>query len=98
MAWEYTLDTHYTVLEKRKYPWPCQPQPNRMLELWPGDVLTKHPNGSVTKHNGLCMTNIRVPESDLVLVEAPERMAVGSMMANVAVEPLAEGESDRTVG
>ena len=26
MAWEYTLDTHYTVLEKRKYPWPCQPQ------------------------------------------------------------------------
>ena len=83
MAWDYKLDTHYTVREKRQYPWPCQLQPNRMLELWPGDVLTKNQQGGVTKHNGLCMTNIRVPESDLVLVDLPSRMVVGSMMANV---------------
>ena len=76
MAWEYTLEGHYTVKEKRTYPWPCQPDPARTLELWPGDVLTKHPNGTVTKHNGLCMMNIRVPEADLVAVEEPTQMVV----------------------
>ena len=78
MAWGYTLGNHYTVREKREYPWPCEQQPNRVFELWPGDVLTKHQNGSVTKQNGLGMTNILVPESDLVLVGLTGHMVVGA--------------------
>ena len=79
MAWEYKLEGHFTVREKHTYPWPCQPYPARMLELWPGDVLTKHPNGTVTKHNGLCMLNILVPDDDLVTVDKPTNMVVGSL-------------------
>ena len=76
MAWAYKLDGHFTVREKRTYPWPCAAQQGRTFELWPGDVLTKHPNGTLTKHNGLCMTNLRVPEADLVEVAEPKHMVV----------------------
>ena len=79
MAWSYKIEGHFTVREKKEYPWPCAPMPQRTLELWPGDVLTKHPNGSVTKHNGLCMMNIRVPDADLLEVPRPTEMVVGSL-------------------
>ena len=76
MAWAYKLDGHFTVRKRKTYPWPCEPNPTRTLELWPGDVLTKHPNGSMTKHNGLCMMSIRVPDADLVEVPQPTEMVV----------------------
>ena len=79
MARAYKLDGHFTVLEKKTYPWPCAPNPKRTLELWPGDVLTKHPNGTLTKHNGLCMMNIRVPEGDLV--EVPQNVRLSDCYA-----------------
>jgi hypothetical protein len=71
---DISFDKYWTVQERRYYPWPCKPEPERKLELWPGDVLTKDPDGSVTKHNGLCMVGIRVPSADLVLVETPVRL------------------------
>ena len=79
MAWSYKLEGHFTVHQKNIYPWPCAPDPTRTLELWPGDVLTKHPNGTITKHNGLCMMNIRVPEGDLVEVPQPIEMVVSGL-------------------
>ena len=79
MAWAYKLDEHFTVREKQTYPWPCSFDPGRTFELWPGDILTKHQNGTVTKHNGLCMTNLRVPEHDLEVVAAPAQMVVGAV-------------------
>ena len=78
MAWIYELKTHYRVKEQRTYPWPCAPEPKRTLELFPFDVLTKAKDGSVTKHNGLCMTGIIVPECDLVEVQEPLSMVIGS--------------------
>lgn len=80
MAWSYELDGHWTVAEARAYPWPCASDQRRTFELMPGDVLTKHPNGTVTKHNGLCMMNLRVPESDLVRVDKPSQMVVSGCL------------------
>ena len=81
MAWSYELDGHWTVAEAKTYPWPCASDQRRTFELVPGDVLTKHQNGTVTKHNGLCMMNIRVPESDLVRVEKPSQMVVSGVFS-----------------
>lgn len=86
MAWDYELNKHYRVREQKEYPWPCKPDPKRMVELYPFDVLTKHPNGTVTKHTGLCMTGIIVPDSDLEEIAEPTRIAVGSMFSNAGVK------------
>ncbi len=82
MAWRYELDGYFTVAEAKEYSWPCSINPRRTFELIPGDVLTKHPNGTVTKHNGLCMTNRQVPEADLVRVDAPSKMVVRRMFGD----------------
>lgn len=76
MAWDYELSKHYRVKSHKEYPWPCRLEPNRKLELFPFDILTKTPDGTVTKHNGLCMTGIVVPECDLEEVNEPTRMVV----------------------
>lgn len=77
MAWINELKKHYRVRERKTYPWPCDPLPMRTTDIFPFDVLTKHPNGTVTKHNGLCMTNIRVPYEDLVEIDEPLTMVIG---------------------
>lgn len=82
MAWSYSLDGHWTVKAEKEYPWPCAMNPRRTFELMPGDVLTKAADGTMTKHNGLCMTNLQVPECDLVRVEAPSRMVVKRMFGD----------------
>jgi hypothetical protein len=51
--------------------------PERMLVLWPGDILTKQSDGTLTKHNGLCMMRIRIPESDLELVSKLVHIVIG---------------------
>lgn len=79
MTWSYNLDGHWTVKAAKEYPWPCAMAPHRTFELMPGDVLTKGANGTMTKHNGLCMTNLRVPEDDLVHVERSIEMVVGNI-------------------
>lgn len=71
---DLTFKEWWTVKAIKVYPWPCQPEPKRTFELHPGDVLTKHPNGTVTKHSGLCMVGIVVPPEDLVKVEKPIRL------------------------
>ncbi len=78
MTWSYELDGYWTVAEAKAYPWPCATNTRRTFKLVPCDVLTKNPNGTVTKHNGLCMMNLQVPECDLVRVEAPAHMAVAA--------------------
>jgi hypothetical protein len=50
--------------------------PHRTVKLMPGDVLTKGANGTMTKHNGLCMINIHVPEEDLERVDGHVKMVI----------------------
>lgn len=79
MAWEYSLDGYWTPRERKEYPWPCAMDPHRTIELGPGDVLTKAVNGTMTKHNGLCMVNIHVPENDLERVDGSVKMVVSNI-------------------
>jgi hypothetical protein len=79
MGYSYQVAEPFRVKERKVYPWPCQPMPDRTVELFPTDVLTKHPNGSVTKHTGLMMCNIKVPHADLEPFPKPVSLQVGSM-------------------
>lgn len=77
MAWDYTLSSHFTVASRVTVKWPCVSLPDRTVELFPGDVLTPTGDGKFTKHNGLCMTNIDVPDDVLVPVDEPVNLVVG---------------------
>lgn len=77
MVWINELKKHWRVKERKTYPWPCAPEPRRTIELFPEDILSKCPDGTVTKQSGLCMTNIRVPDGDLIEINEPLKMVVG---------------------
>ena len=77
MAWINELKKFYRVKEQKTYPWPCRTDQHRVVELFPVDILSKHPNGTVTKQSGFCMTNIQVPEDDLIEFNEPITMIIG---------------------
>jgi len=64
----YRIEGFYRVKEHGIFPWPCKAEPDRTLELWPYDVLTKDEVG-YTKHTGLMMTNILVPDEAVEWVD-----------------------------
>ena len=78
MTWSYTLGKHYKVKERKTYPWPCQANADRTLELSASDVLTKSADGTMTKRNGLLITGIMVPSGEMEEVFEPVRLRVGS--------------------
>ena len=82
MGYAYKVAEAFHVKERKTYPWPCKPEPGRVVDLFPSDVLTKHPNGSVTKHSGLMMMGIRVPDVDLVPFEDAVNLQVGSIFGD----------------
>ena len=79
MAWSYSLDGYWTLKAPKEFPCPCAMDKYRTVELVPGDVLTKGANGTMTKHNGLCMINIHVPDDDLERVDGSVKMVIGSV-------------------
>lgn len=66
----YRLKPEY---DGHEYPWPCERDPNRKMQLFDDDVLTKAPDGctppmrpgTFMKHTGLGCFNIEVPEAHL---------------------------------
>lgn len=63
------------------YPWPCKPHPDRTIELFDDDILTKQPDGGgYTKHNGICCVNIPVPDDHLDAYEGWPAMSIGGRM------------------
>ena len=64
----YKLKGYYRVKEKGTFPWPCPAEPQRTLDLRPDDVLTKGDAG-YTKHTGLMMTGILVPDEAVEWVD-----------------------------
>ncbi|MEW6313547.1 MAG: hypothetical protein AB1513_05810 [Pseudomonadota bacterium] len=85
MSYSFQLKQYYTVKERKEYPWPCRPEPDRMVELHPGDVLSRMGNGTMTKLSGLGMCGIRVPEDDLVLIEHSITLVVGPLLQHDAL-------------
>jgi hypothetical protein len=63
---DITFTKWVTVKASKAYPWPCQPLPDRTFEVHPGDVLTRHPDGTYTKHSGLGMLGLVIPDEDIV--------------------------------
>ena len=64
---------HQRVKENKIYPWPCQSDPKRNIKIFTDDVLTRSPNGTFTKHTGVCCCGIIIPEYDIVEVKDDKR-------------------------
>jgi len=65
MIHPYELNGAFHVKADSKYPWPCKPEPNRTINIYTDDVLTRGEDGW-TKHTGLCCVGIQIPETDVV--------------------------------
>lgn len=70
----YSVGKHYRVKEQKSYPWPCKPIPDRTVELFPDDILTKSDNGTFTKHTGICMLGIKIPDCDVEEFAGPIKL------------------------
>ena len=71
MGYNFKINRYYTVKEGKVYPWPCGSHPDRTIELFDDDILTKGENGTFTKQTGICCLNIKIPEEDVVFHDGP---------------------------
>lgn len=53
MGYNFTIKNGFRVKVRGIYPWPCADLPDRTLELFEDDVLTKQADGTYMKHTGL---------------------------------------------
>jgi hypothetical protein len=51
------------------YPWPCKGSPDRTIELFADDVLTKSPDGTWMKHTGLGCFGIVLTDEEVTAIE-----------------------------
>lgn len=58
------------------YPWPCKNEPDRTIQLFDDDVLSRNSDGSYTKHTGLCCIGIIIPDEDIIEVKGDKRHLV----------------------
>jgi len=47
------------------FAWPCEREPDRIIELFDTDVLTQDDNGTWAKHTGIYCCNIIIPNDRL---------------------------------
>lgn len=67
MGYDYELFNYYTVKKQKKYPWPCEPQPDRMIEVWPEDVLTRTGPNVYDMQTGIYKIGLQIPDEDTTL-------------------------------
>lgn len=77
MSYQYKLSGYWRLKEPGVYPWPCEPLPDRTIELFADDVFTRAPDGSFTKHTGLMTLNHQIPLEKMEYVEADANLTVG---------------------
>lgn len=63
------------------YPWPCEKDPSRAIEVFDDDVFTKTNENRYTMHTGLCKTNIQIP--DELMVDHPDGTELALRMTNL---------------
>jgi len=68
MGYNYKLDKYYVVKKEGKYLWPCKSQPNRTIELFTDDVLTKNDDGTFTVHTGICCFGICLKKNQVKFI------------------------------
>ena len=64
MGYRFTVTDAYAPKRKMVGVWPNDPG------YWidPYDVLTKNVDGTWTKHTGLCITNLVIPDEDMEFI------------------------------
>ena len=68
MGYSFTITAPwYRVNTDKIYPWPCKSDPNRIIDIYTDDVLTKQDNGLYQKHTGLGCLDIVIPDEDVKL-------------------------------
>jgi hypothetical protein len=53
MGYKFTISGGVRVKADKEYPWPCASSPNRTIELFTDDVLTKSEDGTYMVHTGV---------------------------------------------
>ena len=61
----YTVTGYYKPKAQGKYPWPCEAEPDRTIELFVDDVLTKDPDGTYCTHTGLMCFRIQLTDDQV---------------------------------
>ena len=61
----YEIKNYYVVRKHGKYPWPCNMDKKRTIELFPDDVLTKNPDGTFVRHTGIGCFVIKLKPSQV---------------------------------
>ena len=65
----YNVTGYYRVKVHKKYPAPCEPEPNRLYEIFTDDVLTKdEKRGTYTIHTGLMLMGIVLADNEVEFV------------------------------
>lgn len=66
--WTFKAGTYVTPKVAGRYPWPCQGEPGRTIELLADDVLTKDPNTKdYMVHTGLGCFGIKLTDDQVVV-------------------------------
>jgi hypothetical protein len=65
MGYDFIVKNAFRPKGEVTVPWPCKDEPERMLRLFPDDVLTKQPNGLWSRQTGLGLIDIHAKEEDL---------------------------------
>ncbi len=68
----------YKCVEPGMYPWPCDSKPNRKIEIFDDDVLTKieDEENMWMKHTGLGCFGIIIPEDSMVLWDEEPKLTL----------------------
>ena len=78
MPYKYKVPECYFIKYKSKeYPWPCELNPDRVIELFHDDVLTLADDGTFTCHTGVAKMHIPIPLEDVRLSTEPSWIGVG---------------------
>lgn len=78
MSYDYQVNGYWRVKADKVYPWPCKDLPDRTLEIFADDVLTKLADGTFVKHTGLMTLGHVIPDADVVHIESTANLHVGS--------------------
>lgn len=62
---DFSIKGYYKVNKKGHYPAPCEPEPNRLYELFADDVLTRLPDGTYVVHTGVMLRGIVLKDNEV---------------------------------
>ena len=68
----YSPNEYQIVKETKIYPWPCESEPNRTIQVFAGkdpDILTRVKPGIFNMRTGIFKMHILIPEKDIIEIK-----------------------------